>query len=419
MFAVFQRKPLSALSIYYILEGASALFFQLPITIYVIYYATTIGLDPFQIVLLGTVFETTIFLCEIPTGVIADVYSRRLSIIIGIALIGIAWLIAGIFPVFGAILLSEVISGIGVTFMSGATEAWITDEIGVERAGKAFIRASQLKMVCGIVGIGVSVTLASIALNLPFTVAGALLVGLTIFLIVTMPENGFQPAPKSERSSRRAMFVMLNKGLRLIRLRRILILILIIEFIYAFHSEGFDHLWQLHILDNFALPVLGTLNPVVWFGIINIGASLLGIVLSEIVRRRVDMNNHATSARALMVVYGITSLGIIVFALAGNFVIAVVAYWLISSLRGAGEPLSKAWLNQSLEPGIRATMFSVRGQTGAVGEIIGGPPIGAVASLISIRAALAATGTLLSFTLPLFIVTLRRQPETLLSEETA
>ena len=51
-----------------------------------IYRVEVVGLDVFQLVFLGTVLEATVFLFEIPTGVVADVYSRRLSVIIGIAM---------------------------------------------------------------------------------------------------------------------------------------------------------------------------------------------------------------------------------------------------------------------------------------------------------------------------------------------
>ncbi|MFN8564067.1 MAG: hypothetical protein U0703_21170 [Anaerolineae bacterium] len=117
------RRRFDALPIYLMLEGASALVIQLVVTIYVVYYAQTVGLDALQIVLIGTAFEGTIFLFEIPTGVVADVYSRRLSVIVGVALTGVALLVEGLIPQFGAILLAEVVAGIGATFMSGATEA--------------------------------------------------------------------------------------------------------------------------------------------------------------------------------------------------------------------------------------------------------------------------------------------------------
>ncbi len=399
-------RRMNPLHVYLILEGVSALLIQSVVTIYVVYYAETVGLDPLQIVLLGTVFETTIFLFEIPTGIVADVYSRRLSVIVGMALTGVGLLVAGLFPLFVGILISEIVTGIGATFLSGATDAWIADEIGEQRAGEAFVRGAQVKMIAGIAGIVVSVALASAALSLPFIAAGALFLALTAFLIAFMPETRFQPA--AERANWRALLATVRAGVRLIRVRRLLLVILVIQFIFSFHGEGFDHLWQNFIVDDFTLPSLGTFAPVVWFGIIGLGANLLGIVLSEIVRRRVNLNDHRATARALLVIYALTPPGIIAFSLAGEFSFAVMAFLFVMMLRSAGEPLSKAWLNQNIEPRIRATMFSLNGQVSSLGEIFGGPPIGVVARTFSLRAALAASGMVLVLALPLFGITLRR-----------
>ena len=70
-----------------------------------------------------------------PTGLVADNYSRRLSIIIGFFLVGVGFVIEGLVPHFTVILLTQVIWGIGITFTSGATEAWIADEVGEASAG--------------------------------------------------------------------------------------------------------------------------------------------------------------------------------------------------------------------------------------------------------------------------------------------
>jgi MFS transporter, DHA3 family, tetracycline resistance protein len=389
-----------ALPVYYGMEGFSSLLFQLAVTTYVLYYASAVGLDALQIVLVGTVFESAIFLFEIPTGVVADVYSRRLSIILGIGIIGISWVMEGAFPVFSLLLLAEIISGIGFTFTSGAIEAWITDEIGVERSGKVFVRAAQIKTITGMIGIMSGALLASLQLNLPFLLAGTLLIVLALVLAFVMPEQGFHTT--AQRSTWRSLFATFRAGLRLVRGRRILLLILAVAFIYAFHSEGFDHLWQKHLLDNFTLPALGTLNPIVWFGVIGLGSSLLSIALNEIVRRRVNLNDAAKTARALMLIYGVVSVGILVFSISGDFKTAIAAYWLVSALRNSAEPVGKAWLNQQIEPGIRATLFSMQGQVSALGEIVGGPPVGAIGKLFSVRAALAASGLILALTLPFF-----------------
>jgi len=91
-----------------------------------VYQITMVGLTPLQLVLVGTTLEVTAFVFEIPTGVVADIYSRRLSVIIGTFLFGLGFLVEGLFPLFWVVLLSQVIWGLGWTFISGAHEAWIT-----------------------------------------------------------------------------------------------------------------------------------------------------------------------------------------------------------------------------------------------------------------------------------------------------
>lgn len=93
-------------------------------TLAAIYHITYFGLNPLQLVLIGTAHQITVLLCELPTGLISDLYSRRLSVIIGIFLIGSASLLMGLipwmaesflpaaFPLFSLLLLGEVIRGV-------------------------------------------------------------------------------------------------------------------------------------------------------------------------------------------------------------------------------------------------------------------------------------------------------------------
>lgn len=406
-----------ALRIYYVLEGVSSLLFHLIFPIYVVYFATNVGLDPFQIVLVGSVFEASIFLFEIPTGIVADVYSRRLSIIIGFTLVGIGFLIEGLLPAFGWVFLAEIIMGVGITFTSGAVQAWITDEIGMEQANRAFVRAAQIRTLAGMLGIVCGVMLASSRLDLPFLAAGVLALGLALLLVMLMPETGFQRTPQAERNTWATLTHTFRDGIRHVRLHPVLIPILVIGFLFAFHTEGFDQLWQNHILEGFSLPGFGTLDPLVWFGVMTLGANLLVLVLNEGVQRWVRLAYHA--AHALRLIYAVMAAGILVFALAQDFALAVAAYWLVMSVRGVSQPITEAWINQHAEPGIRATLFSINGQIGAVGEVIGGPPVGWIGKIVSLRAAIAVCGMVLMFTLPLFAPALRRAPDASLAEEHA
>jgi DHA3 family tetracycline resistance protein-like MFS transporter len=81
--------------------------------------------------------------------------------------------------------------------------------------------------------------------------------------------------------------------------------------------------------------------------------------------------------------------------------------WVIDPLREVKDPLYKAWVNQRLEPRVRATVNSMAGQVDALGQILGGPALGVIAEAFSVGGAIFASSLLLLPTLLLFGRTLR------------
>lgn len=399
---------LSAPLVYIILSGAWSLIFALITTVNLVYQATVANLNPLQLVLVGTVLESTVFLGEVPTGVVADMYSRRLSVIIGVCLMGLGFILEGAIALFGTILLAQVVWGLGATFMSGALEAWIADEVGEARAGQAFLRGTQAGEVGGLAGIAASVALGSVAVNVPIVVGGGLYLVLGAFLALAMPETGFRPAPRESRTTWQTMAATLRAGVGLVRARPRLADILGIGLFFGLYSEAFDRLWTTHLLHTFAFPALGSLPPIIWFGIINAVATLLSIAATEFVRRRADTGSHRAMARALFAISALLVAGVIAFGLAGTFALAILAYWAVYLLRTVRSPLQLAWLNQSLEPGVRATVISLSSQIDALGQITGGPALGALGTATSPRAAIVAAGLVLAPVLVLFRHVLRR-----------
>jgi len=384
------KRP-TAHAVYLILTGASELFFWIIFTMDGVYQVTMAQLNPLQLVLVGTVLEFTCFLFEVPTGIVADVYSRKLSVVIGMALIGLGFMLEGLFPHFELILLAQVVWGVGATFTSGATEAWITDEIGEEKAGRAFLRGSQVGQVCTLVGIVAGMMLANIRLNLPIVLGGGLFVALGLVLWLIMPENGFRPTPAQDRNSWQRMAHTFRGGLAMMRVRPALITILVIGSIYGAFSEGLDRLWTPHLL-AFNLPALDGFQPIVWFGVVRIAGMLLALGATEMARRRVDTNSHAMVARVLSINNALLIACIVVFGLAGHWGVAFAAFMATMPLRWVRNPLYTAWVNQRLDPQVRATVISMSSQADALGQMVGGPILGAIATGASLRAALVVAG---------------------------
>lgn len=397
----YRRRRLDAYVVYLILRGSTALFFGLVFTVNMIYFVTTLQLDPLQLVLVGTTLEAAVFLFEVPTGIVADVYSRRLSIIIGVLLTGVAFVIEGAVPAYAAVLIAQVMWGIGYTFTSGATEAWIADEVGEARAGEAFMRGSQAGYVGAIAGTILTMIIAALtAVNVPIILGGVLFLGLGLFLIAFMPETRFQRAAQHERRSWAQFTGTFREGVSLVRAKPVLISILAIGVIYGLASEGYDRLWTKHMIDTITLP--GPLEPVVWFGVLGLVSQFTGLGINEIIRRRLNFGSPAAVARVAMLVNLLTAAGILVLALTNSLIVALVALWWIGPLRGASHPIFTAWINQSLNPKVRATVLSMSGQVDALGQIAGGPAVGLVGNLLSVRAALVTSAVIWAAATPLY-----------------
>src|SRR5262249_22062669 len=311
---------------------ASALFSQMVFTVSGIFAVREAGLNPLQLVLVGTALEASAFIFEVPTGVVADVFSRRLSIIIGVLVIGAGYLVRGALPLFATIVLAQVLWGLGYAFTSGATEAWIADEIGEQRAAPAFLRAAQMGQLGALAGIGAGVALGSVTLALPMLLGGALMVSLGLALALTMPEHGFTPVPMQDRTTWQAMGHTFAQGVREVRGRPVLITILVIALISGAASESFDRLWEVHFLKDVTFPDVG-MDTVAWFGIFNAGSLLLGIAGVEFVRRRFDIGNPRVAVWLLLVATSLLVVAVVAFGVATGFAAASGAFWSVRVLR--------------------------------------------------------------------------------------
>jgi len=409
-------KRFDTLKVFYGMEFFDTLGMHAAFTVWAVYLVQDVGVNPLQLVLLGTVSEIAIFVFEVPTGVVADIYSRRLSIIVGMILAGASMILFGLVPIYWVIVIAAVLRGIAGTFMSGAWEAWITDEHGVDGIGRVFLRGAQCSYLGAIAGAGLGVAIATQHLGAGIVFGGCVSVATGIVCIFVMPEHGFVRRPVEERvSPLRALKTTAVTGGRLVRGHNVLLLIVGITFFAGAASEGLDRLWEAHLIRDVGLPELFGLDPVVWFGVFNIVGLAAGIVITSFLVPRLEHADNAKLARTLLALTVVLSFSVVIFGLAASFAVAAVAYLVARLARRLKEPLYSTWLNKNVEDSsVRATVNSIASQADAIGEVAGGPAIGVVGTVGSLRAALVATGLLLTPTIALFVRALRhggREPE--------
>jgi DHA3 family tetracycline resistance protein-like MFS transporter len=399
---------LRAYPVYLCIKGAFALFFTLWATVAMVYRIEVVHLDPLRLVLLGTALEVSIFLFEVPTGVLADTYGRRRSVITGCFLMGSGFALEGAIPTFAAVLAAQAVWGIGYTFISGALEAWIADESPDRDLGRVYLRGEQMDYLGALVGIPISVLLGLVALNLPLLVGGVLTIVLGFALFLTMPEHNFRPSPREGRSSLQHVGATARSGVRLVRGRPVLLMLIAVAIFTGMSQEGFDRLNAKHFLDGVGLPSVGDLEPVVWFGIMGTGGLILSYLAAGVVARNLDVSNPAVAARLLFALNALTIAGMLAFALSGSFALALGACWFAVLMRMVAGPVYLTWINEGLTPGVRATVISMSSQAGALGEASAGPVIGVIGNVFGVRSALTIAALILSPTLLLYGRAIRR-----------
>ena len=429
---------MSAYRLFLLMSGVNALALDLAFTLNLVYQVKVVGLGPLQLVLVGTVLELVLFGAQIPTGVIADLFSRRLSVVLGYALMGAGLLVWGLIPTYLAVLLANVIWAVGWTCVDGAQQAWAADEIGDASSGKAFVRAGQLGQAGALVGIAGAVGLSHWGLAVPIVAGGVVTLGLAGLLVARMPENnwtrpttavlgpaaeagGFPalagtavPAPAGTgwagavRGGVRSMREQLVAGGRQVRRSAMLAGLIGGTLFAGMASEGFDRLSQPHFMTDLQLP--GSAAPELWFGAFAMVAALGAMLATGIVGARLDTAHPRRVGRLLAAVEAVIAVGVIGFGLTGHFWLAVVLYLAVMILRESVEPLVSIWLVSATTSATRATVFSIQSQADALGQIIGGPPVGFIAQRRTLGAGISAAGLFILPAIALYALAARRSP---------
>jgi DHA3 family tetracycline resistance protein-like MFS transporter len=139
------------------------------------------------------------------------------------------------------------------------------------------------------------------------------------------------------------------------------------------------------------LPAIGSLSPVVWFGILWLIGMVNGIIGTTLLIRRVERRGLTTISTSLLCCAAFELVAMLVFALAWSPWAAIVGVLGVFLGRSLASPLYTIWLNDQItDSRVRATVFSITGQGDAIGQAGGGPVLGVIGNVWGIGAALAA-----------------------------
>lgn len=347
-------------------------------------YAQSRGLNLLQCNSIWSIIVGTIFLAEVPTGIIADRIGRKWSVVTALFLqtLGEVWyLFARNYLVF---VLIAVLAGIGFAFSSGAAEALIYDSLPQEDKELAMKKAMGLvggfyqlafflaPLVGGIIVSQLVMSKFRIAIFLT-----ACSVALAFLLSFSLREPQ-RPYSHREESS----LTILKYGIEQLRRNRRLQWIIAIAVLTSSFSSSLHSLYQPYFARSRV--------PSLW-----IGASLsLGSLLAFFGQKYAYLLEEKMSKRlGLTVAIVLPGLMYLVLAAVSNPRALIPTFVIAYSSLEVRMPLLSSYQNQEIGSENRATVLSMINMSSSLYTAIMGLAFGRIADY-SIRLSFLAIGLL-------------------------
>jgi MFS family permease len=366
------------------------------------------GLDNTQAFAANAFFTVGQVLFEIPTGVIADARGRRFSFLLGTGTLLLAtllyllmWQLRAGLPGWA---IASVLLGLGFTFFSGATEAWLVDALAATgyrgTLESVFARA---QIVTGVGTLAGSVAGGFVAqatnLGVPYVLRAALL-GVTFLIALRfMHDIGFKPSRGTSIGAEVGAVLRgsVDGGLRNPPVRWLML--------SAPFTAGVG-IFVFYALQPYLLQLYG--DPTA-YGIAGLAAAIIagaqitgGLIVPRVrrlFRRRTD---------ALLLGGVLTAALLALMGLASSFlvVLALVVGWAL--LYAIEAPLRQAFLNGLIPSRQRATVLSFDNLMGSAGGVVVQPVLGRVADVNGYAASYLVASGIQALAIP-FIVLARRE----------
>jgi DHA3 family tetracycline resistance protein-like MFS transporter len=378
--------------------------FLLYFTASVIYRIDVVKLEPYQLIFLGFALEISVFLFEIPTGILADLKSRKLSILIGLFIVSLGLFLEASTTTFWIIFASQTLWGFGYTFISGALSAWVSDEtqnIGVEQT---FVKAAKYRKAAVVLGILSAGLLGSISVRGAMVFSGLLFLGLSGYVVFFVKEELFVPV-NHHTSVIKSYGIQLLHGIKHIWNSKILRILWVVIFLLGLFSEGIDRLNEVFILDEIGFrEIFSNVSPIWITSIVALIIAILGFLVLSIVEKHVHKTSYAYN---WLIYFTITMIGgLLIFTYMDSAYIAVSGFIVFQIVREAKDPLIELIQVRETPVAIKATVLSTMSQTDAIGQLVSGPLMAWISFQYSMQSAFLIATIIIGIIL-LFLLQLR------------
>lgn len=389
---IFEKEELKHLWLFYIERFISHLLYFAP-AFWILQFQQYFSL--FQIGILFSILSLSSFIFEIPTGAFADLYGRKYSVLLGYFLTAISVIFLSFVHNFPALVIIFFIWGLAGTFISGAKESWVVDNLNYNRKKhlikEFFIKEQSIILISlflsGLLG---AYLVNKNGLNIIWTFA-ALSYLITAVMLLFVKEHKLT----EEKTKRMSDLVKQAKiSLKYAWGHHVLFFMIFATFFIVFRDAfGGDLVWQ---------PFLKSLGlPLYAFGFIFSVSTLLGVIAPLLAKPLLKLFQKKKNYLAILLLISIILDFSVIFI--NSYIVAIIILFLMFIAMYMFMPINKDFFHSNVPGRLRATITSFNGMIIALAYALSFPLSGYLADIITPRYTIALGSIILIPALILYL----------------
>ncbi|MEK7158918.1 MAG: MFS transporter [Patescibacteria group bacterium] len=352
------------------------------------------GLSMTEIGLVNFVFMVAMFIFEVPTGVVADFFGRKISIVVGVFIVGGAELAYFFSHSLIEFMLSEIIMAIGACFISGALDAWVKDTLDFNGyTGKigAIYSKSEIVINLSVMASGaLGAIVGNYSLRLPWLLSfvGTFLCG--ILSIWLLKEEYFKKKQLSWKESFCGMKKICGDSVSYGYKNKFVWGLIVCHTIFVLAAQPINLQWTLVMEKEIGLWII----PFAYIGFQSL--SLVGtLVVLKLIDKKVDEIK-------ILAVSQIFNGALIILAALSPWPYFMFGFFLLHEFsRSMNNPVQRALLQENIPSDMRATIGSFDSMIVKVGAGVGWMAAGMLADKMDFRGCWLISGIIFFCVIPL------------------
>jgi MFS family permease len=382
---IMSKKTIRAYIVFSFLFSLAHSFF---FATYALFLASR-GLNLLEINIVNMFFMVGVFLLEVPTGAFADTFGRKKSVVVGCLLSSFSMLMYFLGNSFWAFVAAELIGALGLTFLSGALEAWVVDALAghgydgeIATVFRREVYASQIGIIVGSLAGGY---LGQFDLALPWLASsiGTFVAGIFAFFAITEKEKKHAPFRFTFAPFKKVIRDSVSFGFK----KKSVWFVTLFGMFLAMSVQGMNMQWPFVFQKTYGFST----SQLGWLFVAVSLFTMLGGVLSKYFAGRIHQEKNAIVLSQIVTVIGMLGAAMM-FG-----VVPTVSLFLFHEMgRGMVGPLKQSYLNHRIPSEKRATILSFDSMMGKAGACIGLFGSGYLAEKAGIPANWLTSGILLA-----------------------